>query len=117
AQLLGSAEYFARHGGTNAGYLAAVYQDVLNRPIDPAGASFWSSMLTGDASSRSRVALAILQSPESDSLEVQNIYAQFLHRTPDAGGLDNFVRTLQGGTSNEQVMAIIIGSDEYFARL
>jgi streptogramin lyase len=117
ANILGSQEYFVRKGGTNAGFLTAVYQDVLNRPIDPAGATFWNRMLTNDASSRTTVALAILQSSESDQLEVQTIYLQFLHRPADAGGLATFVQALQSGTPNEVVIAAVIGSDEYFGRL
>jgi hypothetical protein len=68
-------------------------------------------------SSRSAVAAAILGSLESDRLEVESLYRAFLHRRADSGGLDVFGRALQQGVSNEQVLSIIVGSDEYFSRI
>src|SRR5262249_11585719 len=35
SSLLGSAEYFALHGSTNAGFLQGLYHDVLGRALDP----------------------------------------------------------------------------------
>ena len=34
---------------------------------------------------------------------------------PDLSGLDTFTNLLQRGVSNESAIAIIVGSDEYFA--
>jgi uncharacterized repeat protein (TIGR01451 family) len=71
AIILGSPEYFTnRGGGTNMGWLQAVYQDVLNRAIDPTGLQSWTQDLA-NGFSRARVAQLILSSPESDMLEVQ----------------------------------------------
>jgi phospholipase/lecithinase/hemolysin len=46
AQITASAEYFqTRGGGTNAGFLHALYQDALQRPLDPAGQSAFGQTL------------------------------------------------------------------------
>src|SRR5262249_33522636 len=37
ALLLGSVEYFQKQGSTIDGFLTALYQDALGRPIDPSG--------------------------------------------------------------------------------
>ena len=116
--LLGSDEFFAAHGSDNHnGFLPALYQVVLQRPIDSAGSQHWGQALQSGALSRQAVAAAVLASLESDQLEVQNLYMQFLHRATDPGGLDAFTTALQRGVSNEQVALILMGSAEYFARV
>jgi uncharacterized delta-60 repeat protein len=117
AILLASDEFFVRHGGNNdRGFLPALYQIILQRPIDPAGAQSWGQALQSGALSRQAVAAAVLASLESDRLEVQNLYLHFLHRAPDPTGLDNFTTALQRGLSNEQVAVIFLSSPEYLAR-
>src|SRR5262249_5124794 len=58
-------------------------------------------------------ALAILASRESDTLEVRNLYTQYLRRAADPGGLNNFVNALQAGLPNEAVIATLVGSQEF----
>jgi hypothetical protein len=118
AILLGSAEFFVAHGSDdNEGFLPALYQLILQRPIDSSGAQTWGQALQSGALSRQAVAAALLASLESDHLEVQSLYMQFLHRTADPSGLDTFTTALQRGVSNEQVALILMGSAEYFARV
>jgi hypothetical protein len=40
-----------------------------------------------------------------------------LRRPPDANGLNGFVAALLHGARDETIIAGIVGSDEYFARL
>jgi streptogramin lyase len=115
AQLLGSDEYFSRFGGSsNSGYLSALYQDVLQRPLDPAGAAARGGAFN-EGATRTDVAAAVLESLESDTNETESMYQQFLHRAADPGGLQAFVNSLQQGQTNEALIAFMIGSDEYFA--
>jgi hypothetical protein len=116
ARILGSGEYFAGRGGnTNAGWLKAVYNDVLGRPLDSAGAQEWSLMII-QGFPRNKIAAAILANAEALQDEVRTLYSQFLQRPADASGLAHFTSELQHGATNEQVRAEILGSDEYFAR-
>ncbi len=45
AGFVGSAEYFARHGGTDWGWLRTAYQDILGRRPDDAGFAAWMQYL------------------------------------------------------------------------
>ena len=67
--------------------------------------------------SRTRVATMIYTSPESDADLVDGWYRAFLHRPADASGLNGFVTALMLGARDESLLANIIGSDEYMARL
>lgn len=75
-----------------------------------------------------QVALAVLISPEATTKDVQEFYTRFLRRPADPAGLNNFVTFIQNannpnnfqarvGQANDEVLARIIASDEYFARL
>jgi hypothetical protein len=62
--IAGSAEYFqVRGGGTDLGFLQALYQDALNRAIDPAGQMTFSQALAKGAT-RAQVAAAVFTSLE-----------------------------------------------------
>src|SRR5262249_15080786 len=63
ALLLGSVEYFQKQGSTIDGFLTALYQDALGRPIDPSGRATFTFLLT-HGTSRTTVALLILGSRE-----------------------------------------------------
>jgi hypothetical protein len=114
AAILGSQEYFQLHGGTNDGFLAAIYQDVFNRSVDASGAQSWGLALAGGMT-RDAVAQAILTSLEADSDAVQSLYSAFLHRPADPSGLNSFTTALQQGVPGEAVIASIVGSQEYFS--
>ncbi len=101
-------------GNTTNGFVAALYRDVLNRYADN-GAQDWIQAIN-NGMSPVNAAAAILSSPESDQDEVQAMYHRFLNRAADLAGLNEFVNLLQHGSSNEAVMATIIGADEYFGR-
>jgi PKD repeat protein len=113
AQLLGSGEFFSNQGGgTNSGFLNALYQNVLSRPIDATGLQTWTQALT-NGMSRTAIATALLNSPESDADQVQALYQRFLSRAADPAGLNLFVTALEQGTSIDQVIATIVASSEF----
>jgi hypothetical protein len=116
AFLIGSPEYYARAGGTIGGFLSAVYRDVLGRNMDPIGAQFFGQLLLAGVS-RTDVALLILTSTEGYMRLVSGMYQSYLHRAPDARGLGNFVSRLQRGAREEDIVADIMGSDEYFGNV
>jgi hypothetical protein len=114
--MVSSAEYYqVRGGGTNAGYLNALYRDVLGRAIDSSGQTAFTQALA-DGSSRAQVAAVVFGSTEYLQDLVQGYYQRFLQRPADSGGLNGFVTDLQTGATNEMVIAAIISSDEYFLR-
>lgn len=114
ATLLGSNEYFVNRGaGTNAGFLEALFQDVLARPVDPSGLAAFGQLL-GSGTPRGNVALAILKSNEARARLVASFYMRFLGRPVDAGGLSFYIGLLSAGQTQEDLIATIISSPEYF---
>jgi len=94
AVITGSPEYFQKSGATNDGCLNALYEDALGRAIDPSGeAEFIQALVAG--MSPVQVAATIFSSSE--------------HR------LATFIGDLRG-VSGEEVIAAIVGSQEYFQR-
>ena len=100
-------------GGTDAGFVGALFHDFLQRTPSSAELSFWETAL--GTMTRDQVASMILGSLEYDTDLVKSYYLQFLQRSADSAGLAFFASALNGGTlTDEQVIASLIGSDEYF---
>jgi uncharacterized delta-60 repeat protein len=70
---------------------------------------------TPPAPSRAAVTLAFAQSREYYLDFVTNAYQQFLHRAPDAAGLNGWADQMQAGLRDEQLEADLTASPEYIA--
>lgn len=113
--VVGSQEYFALHGGANDGFLAAIFQDALHRPIDAgAKAAFGQALASG--ASRTQIAEAVFSSREYHGDVVDDIYLRLLHRHADAAGQSFWANWLDAGNTDEQLTAALAACDEYFAR-
>ncbi len=98
--------------GTGENFVSHVYTDLLHRPVDPVGLSFWSSQINAGAT-REQVVLNIERSVEYRNEVVEQIFTADLHRPVDPGSLAYWSEKL-GVNSIEQVQAAIIGSFEFF---
>jgi hypothetical protein len=108
-----SPEYFqVRGGGTNDGFLTALYADALGRSVDAGSRTAFDNVLNGGGS-RQQVATAIFGSLEFMQDLVHSFYQKFLHRAADSTGLSAAVSVLQGGGRDEQVILDIVSSPEY----
>jgi hypothetical protein len=118
AQILsGSSEYFlTQGGGTNDGFLDALYRDALNRPVDAFGRASFDRALNGGAS-RADIARAVFASTEFRQNLVESFYQAYLNRAADSTGLNVYVRFLGQGGSDETLIAALVGSAEYTARV
>jgi uncharacterized protein (TIGR03118 family) len=117
AGLVGSTEYFqSRGGGTNSGFLTALYQDALNRALDTGGQALFTQQLTSGTTT-AQVAAEVFASPEFRQDVVQGFYQRFLHRAADTAGLNSFVAALQQGQQEKDVEAAILASAEFFQQL
>jgi hypothetical protein len=110
-----SNEFFADAGGTNDGFLSALYQDALGRSPDAAGKAGWNQLLS-QGGTRAQVAVGFFASLEYDIDLVNSWYLTFLHRPADPGGLAGFVSALLHGVREEGLVATFVGSEEYFSR-
>jgi hypothetical protein len=107
-----SPEFFQRQGGgTNTGFLSALFTDVFNRSIDPGSLqSFLNSMAQG--TTQLQVVTVVLSSEEFYTDLVESYYQRFLHRNVDAS-LPAWVAALQAGLPADQFLADILASTEF----
>jgi hypothetical protein len=112
AQFVASPEYFALAGSTNAGWINHVFNDVLGRAPSAADVVTYSALL--GSNSRVTVGLSILNSGESANRRVQQYFQRFLHRSASAAETTAFSSALLGGSTDEQVISLIVAADEYF---
>lgn len=111
----GSPEYLALHGGTNQGFLNALFQDALNRPIDSGtNVAFGQTLAAG--ASRAQIAAIVFASHEYHAGVVEIAHLDLLHREADAAGQSFWTDRLDAGVSNDQLVAALAGSNEYFNR-
>jgi hypothetical protein len=117
AALASSPEFYSSAGGgTNAGYVDALYRVVLGRTSDTAGEAFWLGKLTGGMSAFS-VALGFASSTEDDSDLIQQTYFDLLGRNPTPAELNQWLTNFQSGlATNESLIASVAATDEYFFR-
>jgi hypothetical protein len=116
AILLSSPEYYNGAGhGTDRGYLAALSEDVLGHPLDDATRARFPQGL-GSESARATVAAEILTSAEAVNRRVSQLYHLILERSADPNGLQVYGSQLSQGGAEENVIAGLAGSDEFFAQ-
>lgn len=112
--ILASPEYYQNRGnGTNDGFLSAMFADVLGRPVDPAGQTHFGVLFLLGGVQRSALANLVVQSPEAQADFVEGLYQHFLRRSADTNGVQYWVAITANGTSPEEILAGIAGSDEY----
>jgi hypothetical protein len=117
AFILGSGEYFnqARVGGTNSGFVTAIYQDLLGRSPSPSDLTTWVGFL--GTHTRGEMAQILLTSAEYQTDIIQAWYHRFLSRAASPGEVTAARGALNGaGGTDEQVIAVVLGSVEYFSR-
>jgi len=111
AQITASPEYFAIAGGTNAGWINRMFNDVLGR--SPSAAETTAFLTQLGSNSRLNVGLGILNSGEAITRRVQQAFPRLLRRTATPVEQTTFIAALLGGTTDEQFLAQLLASDEY----
>jgi hypothetical protein len=115
AAIVSSDEYFQKQGGTNTQFVDQLYLDLLGRPRDLSDTGF-STGLAGGTFTSLQVVQAILGSAEYAQNLVSKFYSSILGRQGSPSELNGWAQLLLQGTRDEQVMAMIISSGEYFER-
>jgi hypothetical protein len=102
-------------GTPNQRFVAAAFQYLLKRTVDPDGLNFWAGQLDQGVS-QTAVLQGIENSPSNAYriVVINGYYQRFLHRTVDQAGLNFFLSLLANGGTDEQVAAMVLGSPEYF---
>lgn len=113
-RFMGGNDAIPPHFGTgNQQYVAQLYLDLLGRPADPIGLSFFSGAIDTGLSSRLSVARAMMKSPEYSAVVVQRLYGQMLGRSAEPSGLATWTNFLAQGGTSEELSATIAASPEY----
>jgi List-Bact-rpt repeat protein/uncharacterized protein DUF4214 len=117
ATLLGSSEYVsARGGGTNDGFLGALFQDLLGRaPSSSERGTLRTAIENGTP--RSQIAKGILTSGEARTRIITGFFTAFLSRQPTQAELSAYLAQLGAGASPENVASAVLGSPEYFGKV
>jgi hypothetical protein len=115
AIVAGSQEYFALHGGANDGFLASLFQDALNRPIDAGAKAAFEQALAAGAT-RAQIAAIVFASHEYHATVVDEAYLALLDRHADAAGQSFWIDRLGASVTNDQLIASLAASDEFFNR-
>jgi len=98
-------------GGTRDGFIDALFHDVLSRPADPGALAAFKTLPSA------QIVEAVFGSHEYRNDLVGGWYQQFLDRPADGGGLTTFTDQLASGATDQQVIAKLIASQEYFQRI
>jgi sugar lactone lactonase YvrE/subtilisin-like proprotein convertase family protein len=117
--LVSSQEYFTKPtlGANNSQtWLSSMYTNVLNRTADSAGLQAnLQGLLSGYEPPRQSEATTIITSAERFGLFVSSSYMTYLGRSASSGEISSAVASLQRGTTDEQFIASLVGSNEFFA--
>lgn len=134
--VLAGTEFFSVSGGTNGGYIDALYQKVLLREPTATDRAYWVGQLDTAARTRSNVARYFIRTQESARRRVggpsaatscattvlddeaslaSGSYCIVLDRMADSGGLSYWASHLTASSSQlPQLWASLAGSTEYF---
>ncbi|WP_435736725.1 DUF4214 domain-containing protein [Cellulosimicrobium sp. PMB13] len=104
----------------------ALYEDLLDRPVDASGLSTWSTKLAS-GTSQSALVGSLTRSEEYVRLRVRGAYVDVLGRQPDAAGLNGWTRGVMSGDISVDAVALLFyrtaefyqrsgGNDDAFVR-
>lgn len=105
--------YSVQGGGTDGGYISALYLDVVGRPVDAGGASYWNGVLR--AGGRIAVVDGLWFAPETYQRRVSVAFAELLGRTTGGSELAHWydVARRNGLTG---LRSALMATDEYLVR-
>jgi len=130
--MIASDEYFNHAGGgTNDGFISAIFADYLGRQVDPLGHEFYTDILTNAPTDpslantvfnrRFETARYIINSSEGANTEVRFLYNAYLQRPADNFGAPIFIGQLiaftgfpQTPSPEQTIIAIMVSSPEFF---
>jgi hypothetical protein len=133
--LIAGAAYFSENGGTNTSFVQAVYDDVLLRPADTPGLTYWVGRLNTGTSTRSSVANHFIRTTESANRRVggtagmtacsstvlsdtaavtAGTYCIVLDRLAGATEISYWSGQLSGTDQLPSLWASVAGSTEYY---
>jgi len=133
AAIASSDAYYSRLGDLVASFVSQLYEDLLNRRPGPvelsSSATLVSQISHGNAAARLLVAEKLLSSNEFRADEITSFYTTYMRPTcarlvalecttapqiPTATELSTALTMLASGTSEEDIVAGVLSSDQYY---
>jgi hypothetical protein len=114
AGIMGSGEYARLVGGGDAGWLDAVYNDLLGRAVDAGGRAYFLGELAAQRLSREQVAESILDSDEHRGRLADDLFFEYLGRSATDGDRQFCLNSFRNGARGEDLVALLASSTEYF---
>jgi hypothetical protein len=115
SSFIGSVEYIKHHGGAGAGWVRGMYRDLLRRAPARSEVDGWVGALRRGATP-GQVADGIAASTERDGLRVRGAYSGYLGRPASQAEVDAWVNAFGQGVSQDDLIAVMVSSPEYFNR-
>jgi hypothetical protein len=115
AILISSQEFYANSGGTDQGFITAIFQDALHRNPDAQALAFYVGELQAGYT-HVEIATQILNSTEALTNNVQNLYQRYLGRAADPEGLQAFLFNYSQGYGTENNTETLLTTDEFYNR-
>jgi hypothetical protein len=118
AALAANPAYYAGHGkGTDQGFVAALYKDMLGRAGQPAEVAAW---VGGGITDHAGVAAAFAFSHEHHlgvvAAPSAGWYSHYLGRPADPDGAEFWAQMLDHGTRDEAGVSVFTGGGEYYGK-
>ncbi|MEX0712785.1 MAG: DUF4214 domain-containing protein, partial [Pirellulales bacterium] len=98
-------------GNTDAGWVKALYKNVLGREVDEAGLKHWVKYIRSH--SKQSVVLGFVTSDEYRLDMVKCWFHEYLGRRLDQGGAQYWLQQMKRGTTQESIQIGICSSAEY----
>jgi outer membrane biosynthesis protein TonB len=133
-EIAASGTYYALVGGTATGFMTHLFEDLLNRAPTSAELTTYAAAVkeiqAGNATARLAIAEDVVSGAEFRADEVTSFFANYMHATckelvaeectstlgaPTSTQLSAALTALSSGTSEEDIIAGILGSDQFYA--
>ncbi len=114
ANIAASQEYFEAQGGTNTAWITALFKASTGATSVPLYYTTQVSSMLDTGLTRNSFANSIYDSLAASAFTVQNLFNQFLGRTPTTAQVLPLAQVLNSGTSEDLIVMTIVASDEFF---
>lgn len=111
AGIIGSNEYYRQAGGTDGGWVSALYRNILGRDVDQDGLDYWTQYI--QTHSKQSVVLGFVTSDEYRLGMIKGWYQQYLGRELDDAGAQFWLKQMKNGLKQEAIQNGILASAEY----
>jgi hypothetical protein len=132
-EIAASATYYNLVGGTASAFMSHLFEDLLNRAPTATDlamdAGLMKEIQTGSAAARLAIAENVVSGAEFRADEVTSFFANYIHPTckelvaqectstlgtPTAAQLSAALTALSNGSTEENIIAAILGSDQFY---